>query len=69
MLEKISKSIDTLSIKQGEISALLGLPLLVVVMYEVVMRYVFDAPTSWGFETYITIDSPAPGWTGNPRRN
>lgn len=50
MLEKISKSIDQLSIKQGEVSALLGVPLLVVVMYEVIMRYVFDAPTSWGFE-------------------
>lgn len=50
MLEKISNSIDQLSTKQGQVSALLGVPLLVVVMYEVVMRYVFDAPTSWGFE-------------------
>ena len=50
MLEKISKTIDALSLKQGQVSALLGVPLLVVVMYEVVMRYVFDAPTTWGFE-------------------
>jgi len=50
MLEKIVKTIDTFNIKQGEISSLLAIPLLVVVVYEVVMRYVFDSPTIWGFE-------------------
>ena len=50
MLGKIAKAIDTLSEKQGNISALLGIPLLLVVIYEVIMRYVFDAPTTWGFE-------------------
>ena len=50
MLGKIAKAIDTLSEKQGNISALLGIPLLLVVIYEVIMRYVFDAPTIWGFE-------------------
>ena len=44
MLGKIAKSIDTLNEKQGDISALLGIPLLLVVIYEVIMRYVFDAP-------------------------
>jgi TRAP-type mannitol/chloroaromatic compound transport system permease small subunit len=29
---------------------LLALPLLLVVVYEVVMRYAFNAPTTWGFE-------------------
>jgi len=50
MLGKIAKAIDTLSEKQGDISSLLGIPLLLVVIYEVIMRYVFDAPTTWGFE-------------------
>jgi len=50
MLDKISSAIDTFSIKQGQLSALLALPLLVVVVYEVVMRYIFNAPTIWGFE-------------------
>lgn len=50
MLGKISKAIDTFNIKQGQISSLLALPLLVVVVYEVIMRYVFNAPTTWGFE-------------------
>jgi TRAP-type mannitol/chloroaromatic compound transport system permease small subunit len=50
MLEKITKTIDRFNIRQGEISSLLALPLLVVVVYEVFMRYVFNSPTTWGFE-------------------
>ena len=50
MLGKVTRTIDAFNIKQGEISSLLALPLLVVVVYEVFMRYVFNAPTSWGFE-------------------
>ena len=50
MLANISKAIDTFNIKQGDVSSLLAIPLLVVVVYEVVMRYVFNAPTTWGFE-------------------
>ncbi|MFH2066512.1 MAG: TRAP transporter small permease subunit [Pseudomonadota bacterium] len=50
MLEKISSIIDAFSRKEGEWSALLIIPLTIVVLYEVVMRYVFDAPTIWGFE-------------------
>jgi TRAP-type mannitol/chloroaromatic compound transport system permease small subunit len=50
MLEKISAAIDAFNRKQGQYSALLILPLTIVVIYEVVMRYAFDAPTIWGFE-------------------
>jgi TRAP-type mannitol/chloroaromatic compound transport system permease small subunit len=50
MLEKISSMIDAFNRKQGEWSALLILPLTIVVIYEVIMRYAFDAPTIWGFE-------------------
>ena len=50
MLEKVSRAIDAFNRKQGEWSALLILPLTIVVIYEVIMRYVFDAPTIWGFE-------------------
>lgn len=50
MIGKITRTIEAFNIKQGEFSALLALPLLVVVVYEVFMRYVFNAPTSWGFE-------------------
>ena len=50
MLTKLANAIDWYSHKQGEVTSLLALPLLVVVLYEVFMRYAFNAPTVWGFE-------------------
>jgi TRAP-type mannitol/chloroaromatic compound transport system permease small subunit len=50
MLEKISSAIDTFNRKQGEWTSLLIIPLSLIVINEVMMRYVFDAPTIWGFE-------------------
>jgi TRAP-type mannitol/chloroaromatic compound transport system permease small subunit len=49
-MQIIARSIDALSEKVGVFSSYLILPLVAVVVYEVFMRYVFDAPTSWGFE-------------------
>jgi TRAP-type mannitol/chloroaromatic compound transport system permease small subunit len=49
-MQIISQSIDALNEKIGVYSSYLVLPLVGVVVYEVFMRYVFDAPTSWGFE-------------------
>ena len=51
MLETIQKAIESFSNKQGEWTSLLIIPLLLVVIYEVCMRYLFNAPTIWGFET------------------
>lgn len=42
--------IDKLIDKQGEISSFLIYPLVLVVLFEVLMRYAFNAPTIWGFE-------------------
>ncbi len=50
MFSKISETIDRFNTKQGEFTSLLIIPLLVVVIYEVVMRYGFNSPTIWGFE-------------------
>jgi len=55
MLEKIAKIIDTVNTKQGDFTALLILPLCLVVIYEVILRYVFNAPTVWGFEATIFL--------------
>lgn len=55
MLAKISKAIDTINTKQGDLTSLLILPLAIVVFYEVIMRYVFNAPTIWGFEATIFL--------------
>lgn len=50
MFSKLSQGIDTFSTKQGEWTSMLIFPLLGVVIYEVIMRYGFNAPTTWGFE-------------------
>jgi TRAP-type mannitol/chloroaromatic compound transport system permease small subunit len=50
MLDTISKGIDAFSRKQGEVTSMLIIPLLLVVIYEVFMRYAFNQPTTWGFE-------------------
>jgi len=39
----------------GRWFSLLILPLIFVVMYEVVLRRVFNAPTSWGFEMTVYL--------------
>jgi len=46
----IDRAIDALNEKVGIYTSYLVLPLIGVVAYEVVMRYAFNAPTSWGFE-------------------
>jgi TRAP-type mannitol/chloroaromatic compound transport system permease small subunit len=50
MLNAITKGIDFLIEKQGQFTSFLIVPLLFIVLYEVMMRYVFNAPTVWGFE-------------------
>jgi len=50
MLESISKNLSLLTKKEGELSSFLIYPLLLIVLYEVCMRYLFNAPTTWGFE-------------------
>jgi TRAP-type mannitol/chloroaromatic compound transport system permease small subunit len=50
MLSAIIKGIDTLIEKQGQLTSFLIAPLALIVLYEVMMRYLFNAPTTWGFE-------------------
>ena len=50
MLETVSNTLERIIKKEGDISSFLIYPLLIVVVYEVFMRYVFNAPTTWGFE-------------------
>ena len=49
-MRKIARAIDALNENTGYYSSFLVLPLLAVISYEVVMRYGFNAPTTWGFE-------------------
>ncbi len=50
MLNPTINAIDFLIEKQGRLSSFLIYPLLIVVIFEVIMRYAFNSPTSWGFE-------------------
>ena len=50
MLETVSNTLERIIRKEGDITSFLVYPLLIVVVYEVFMRYVFNAPTTWGFE-------------------
>jgi TRAP-type mannitol/chloroaromatic compound transport system permease small subunit len=54
-MEFVSRAIDTIVKRQAEVSSLLMAVLVVFVCYEVVMRYIFNAPTVWGLEltTYL----------------
>jgi len=46
----LERALNALNEKIGFISAYLILPLVGVVTFEVIMRYGFDAPTTWAFE-------------------
>lgn len=50
MANAFSSWIDAFIDRQGRLCSLLILPLCGVVIFEVVMRYIFNAPTIWGFE-------------------
>ncbi|MBC7359357.1 MAG: TRAP transporter small permease subunit [Desulfacinum sp.] len=50
MANSLTSLIDGFIDRQGRLCALLILPLCLVVIYEVFMRYLFNAPTTWGFE-------------------
>ncbi len=43
-------AIDGLNERVGRWTAYLILPMVAVVVYEVFLRYLFNAPTNWGFE-------------------
>ena len=52
---KIDSAIDTLNEKFGFYASYLVLPLIIVVVFEVFMRYAFNAPTTWAFELTVFL--------------
>jgi len=54
-MKKIARVINAANDTMGRLFSLLILPLIFVVMYEVIARKIFHAPTSWGFELTIYI--------------
>lgn len=52
---KLDSAIDTLNENIGFYGSYLILPLIAVVGWEVIMRYGFNAPTSWAFEVTVFL--------------
>lgn len=51
----IEKKINNLNERVGYFTSFLIIPLVLIVAYEVVMRYIFNAPTIWVFEATTLI--------------
>ena len=51
----IEKGINGMNEKIGYLTSFLVIPLVLVVVFEVVMRYLFNAPTVWVFEATTLI--------------
>ena len=49
--------IDSISIWSGKIFRWLGLILSLVVLYEIISRYLFNSPTIWAFDTTLMLYS------------
>lgn len=52
---KLDGAIDTVNEKIGFYSSYIVLPLILVVVWEVIMRYAFNTPTSWAFELTVFL--------------
>ena len=52
-IKKIVEAIEKISLWSGKMSSWLILPVIFVVSYEIVARYVFHRPTIWAVETMI----------------
>jgi TRAP-type mannitol/chloroaromatic compound transport system permease small subunit len=52
---RAARAIDRFTERCGLVFACLLVPLVAAVAWEVVARYVFDAPTGWAYETIIVL--------------
>lgn len=54
-MKKVLRIIDSISDQTGRVIRWFCYALILVVVYDVTMRYVFNAPTMWAYETAIMI--------------
>jgi TRAP-type mannitol/chloroaromatic compound transport system permease small subunit len=54
-MRKILHAIDSVNEKAGSISSWLVAVLIAIILYEVISRYVFNAPTPWAFGTFRMV--------------
>jgi len=70
-MQKILDAIDAVSERAGAISSWFVAALIAVILYEVIARYVFNAPTTWGFSTFRMLGGVIVvlGWAYAQRHN
>jgi len=54
-MRKVFKIVDTISEGSGSVARWFGLLLILVVVYDVGARYIFNAPTIWGYEIAMAL--------------
>jgi len=54
-MKKVLKTIDTLSEWSGGLGRWLTIPLILAIVIEVTMRYAFNHPTMWAYESSIML--------------
>ena len=52
-LDRLLAAVDTLSLRSGQAAAFLLLPICGVMVFEVIARYMFNAPTIWSTEIVV----------------
>jgi TRAP-type mannitol/chloroaromatic compound transport system permease small subunit len=70
-MRKLLHIIDAINERVGSISNWLLLLLVIVILYEVIARYVFNKPTTWGFNSFRMISAVLVvfGWAYAQRHN
>lgn len=70
-MRKILHVIDAVNERAGSISSWLVAVLIAFILYEVIARYVFNAPTTWGFNTLRMLGGTIVvlGWVYAQRHN
>lgn len=70
-MPKILHAIDSVNERAGSVASWLVAALVAVILYEVIARYVFSAPTAWGFGTMRMLGGAIVvlGWVYAQRHN
>jgi len=55
LLNRLLAAVDTLSLRSGQAIAFLLLPICAAMVFEVIARYMFNAPTTWSTEVVIML--------------
>jgi len=61
-MRKVFKVVDSISNGIGNIAGYFSLGLVLLMVYEVLARYVFNAPTKWGYETCMALGMALYSW-------